>query len=116
MSKRMASGSLDTVSFRDPSLVRDASCRVWWSVRVGLFKGSFTAAAVLVALLVAAPSAGAATATCGGVTAKVRNSKLVRGGAGDDVLIGGPRSQTILGGAGDDRICAGGGNDIVHGG
>ena len=57
-----------------------------------------------------------ATGVCGGATAKVRTSKLIRGGPGDDVLIGGAASQTIRGGGGDDRVCAGDGDDVVHGG
>jgi Ca2+-binding RTX toxin-like protein len=85
-------------------------------VTAGLLKGASSAAAILAPALVLVASAGAASSTCDGITAKVRNSKVVRGGARDDILIGGARSQTIIGGPGDDRICAGGGNDVVHGG
>jgi RTX calcium-binding nonapeptide repeat (4 copies) len=72
-------------------------------------------AALVAVTMMAAPVAGAATATCEGIAAKVRGAKVIRGGPGADVLIGTGRSQTIFGGGGDDRICAGGGNDVVHG-
>ena len=62
-----------------------------------------------------APPAGAATGVCGGATATVRGGEIVRGGPGDDILLGSGRSQRIFAGGGNDRVCAGGGNDIVHG-
>jgi Ca2+-binding RTX toxin-like protein len=67
------------------------------------------------ALLAPAPHAEATTGTCDGFTAKVRGAKVIRGGPGEDVLIGSGRSQKIFAGGGDDHVCAGGGNDIVHG-
>ena len=41
---------------------------------------------------------------------------MIRGGPGDDVLIGAGRDQKVLAGAGNDRVCTGGGNDVVRGG
>ena len=38
--------------------------------------------AMAVVLATGASTAHAATATCGGVTAKIRNSKVIRGGPG----------------------------------
>ncbi|MGH2957124.1 MAG: calcium-binding protein [Solirubrobacterales bacterium] len=71
-------------------------------------------AAVGIPAVLATP-VGAATGACGGATAKVWGGPVVRGGPGDEVLLGSGRSQRILAGGGDDRVCAGGGNDIVHG-
>jgi hypothetical protein len=40
----------------------------------------------------------------------------VNGGAGDDVLVGGPGNDTLAGGAGDDVPIGGGGQDQLDGG
>ena len=74
------------------------------------------AAALAVSLLVAPAGAQAATGFCDGASGQVRNAKVIRGGPGDDVLIGAGRDQKVLAGAGDDRVCTGGGNDVVRGG
>src|SRR5262249_55124913 len=79
-------------------------------------RGTTAICAIPMTLIVAAPAAASTSATCGGLTGKLRGARVIRGGPGADVLIGNGRSQTIFGGGGDDRICAGGGNDVVHGG
>jgi Ca2+-binding RTX toxin-like protein len=62
------------------------------------------------------PSVAAADAgACDGAAAQVRGAKVVRGGPGDDVLIGSGRAQRFLGRGGADRICGGGGNDEILG-
>jgi Ca2+-binding RTX toxin-like protein len=71
---------------------------------------------LIAAVLIAAPAAGAQMGECDGIPAALRDGKLVKGGPGDDVLLGSSRSQTILGGGGNDHVCAGDGNDVVHGG
>ena len=60
-------------------------------------------------------AAAAASGSCDGVEAAVRGGKVVRGGPGDDVLIGSGAAQRFLGRGGADRICGGGGNDILLG-
>ena len=66
-------------------------------------------------MLLADAPVEAATGACSNETATVRNAKVVKGGPGDDVLIGSGRDQRFLGGGGNDRVCAGGGNDVVLG-
>jgi Ca2+-binding RTX toxin-like protein len=70
----------------------------------------------IAAVMIAAPAADAQTGTCDGISTQVRDGRTIRGGPGDDLLLGSSRSQTILGGGGNDQICAGDGNDVVHGG
>lgn len=40
----------------------------------------------------------------------------IRGGAGDDILIGGAQAEHLLGGDGDDILIGGGGADVLEGG
>jgi len=57
-------------------------------------------------------AAGAAAATCGGLTATVVGST---GTPGDDVIVGTPTSETIDGQGGNDLICGGPGDDLLGG-
>ena len=40
----------------------------------------------------------------------------IRGGDGDDILIGGPQAEHLVGGDGDDVLIGGGGRDVLEGG
>ncbi|MGU3363103.1 cadherin-like domain-containing protein [Methylobacterium sp. M6A4_1b] len=42
--------------------------------------------------------------------------ETVRGGSGDDVLLGSSAAETLAGGAGEDRLAGGGGDDRLEGG
>src|SRR5829696_9222113 len=118
-SRRSSVGGGPGPSWRQSSrAVLAASPRVVAGVRssTGRLTAAISMAAIAVALVATAPVAAGATADCGGAVARVRAGKVVRGGPGDDVLIGTGRNQLFFGGAGDDRICAGGGNDVIRGG
>jgi Ca2+-binding RTX toxin-like protein len=46
----------------------------------------------------------------------VPTAKLMRGGLGDDILIGSELDNVLFGDEGDDVLIGGGGNDVLHGG
>ncbi|HSQ38369.1 MAG TPA: hypothetical protein VLS92_10800, partial [Acidimicrobiia bacterium] len=68
----------------------------------------------------ASPAAGADPAArapmCLGLEATIVGAGVIKGTAGDDVIVGSGGNDTIKGLAGHDRICGGGGNDTIVGG
>jgi hypothetical protein len=50
------------------------------------------------------------------VDGKVTLVTQIRGGDGDDILIGGPDAEHLVGGDGDDVLIGGGGHDVLEGG
>jgi Ca2+-binding RTX toxin-like protein len=75
----------------------------------------------LIALLLLAWPAAAAAERCHGekVTISFRDrgaGDTLKGTAGRDVILGGPRSETIDAGGGEDVVCGGAGHEIIDGG
>jgi hypothetical protein len=83
---------------------------------VGPLRLHLISAVSLVAFVIVAPSAQAATPTCFDRAATITGAGTINGTAGNDVIVGSDGSDTIDGKGGNDRICGLGGADSLYGG